>query len=80
MLLREVVVGNLDLEKFQLDGHLLSILRCQHCAGCWGYGIKNDTVLDVEELIVLQERRTDKQAISTEEGLPQRYREQIFRD
>lgn len=66
MLLREVVVGNLDLEEFQLDGHLLSIVRCQHRAGCWGYGIKNDTVLDLEELIVLQERRTDKQAISTE--------------
>lgn len=64
LFLKDMVIGNLDLKKFHLDGNLWSILRCRHCAGSWGYRIENSTVLDLEELTVSQERQSDKQISS----------------
>lgn len=55
LLLKGMVTGDLGLKKFQLDGNLLSILSCQHCAGCWGYRMENSTVLDLEKLSLTRE-------------------------
>lgn len=57
----EEVVGNLSVKNFWLDRYLLRIPRCRHRTGCWGYRTENYTDLHLEELIVQQERQTDKQ-------------------